>query len=178
MWYFIVVLQSVLIDLHPLLSSEFFWKEKSISRKEVLWTAALCGKTTSSRFLTAQESPWMGGNAQQYPKCRREKVAALATPMPAGAIMNVRLSAAHNNLNSWSGLCVSLSTLPGLMHHLYNRGFALAVSMPKLVPLVIVYLCGLIAGGGLQVLILPNAMGHKKAHIHSSHLLPWNAVGE
>lgn len=48
------------------------------------------------------------------------------------------------------------------MHHLYNRGFALAVSMPKLVPLVIVYLCGLIAGGGLQVLILPNAMGHKK----------------
>jgi len=68
--------------------------------------------------------------------------------------------------------CVSLSTLPGLMHHLYNRGFALAVSMPKLVPLVIVYLCGLIAGGGLQVLILPNAMGHKKAHIHSSHLLP------
>ena len=31
----------------------------------------------------------MGGNAQQYPKCRREKVAALATPMPAGAIMNV-----------------------------------------------------------------------------------------
>ena len=35
------------------------------------------------------------------------------------------------------------------MHHLYNQGFALAVSMPKLVPLVIVYLCGLIAGGGL-----------------------------
>ena len=48
------------------------------------------------------------------------------------------------------------------MHHLYNRGFALAVSMPKLVPLVIVYLCRLIAGGGLQVLILPNAIGHKK----------------
>ena len=65
-----------------------------------------------------------------------------------------------------------LINLAGLMHRLYNRGFALAVSMPKLVPLVIVYLCGLIAGGGLQVLILPNAMGHKKAHIHSSHLLP------
>ena len=51
-----------------------------------------------------------------------------------------------------------LINLAGLMHRLYNRGFALAVSMPKPVPLVIVYLCGLIAGGCLQVVILPNTM--------------------
>ena len=70
--------------------------------------------------------------------------------------------------------CVSLSTLPGLMHRLYNRGFALAVSIPKPVPLVIVYLCGLIAGGGLQVLILPNTMGNYTSIVlHRRHLLSW-----
>ena len=51
-------------------------------------------------FSNGTRLPWMGGNARQYPKCRREKVAALATPVPAGAIMNARLSAAHHNLNS------------------------------------------------------------------------------
>ena len=65
-----------------------------------------------------------------------------------------------------------LINLAGLMHRLYNRGFALAVSMPKPVPLVIVYLCGLIAGGGLQVLILPNAMGNYTSIVlHRRHLL-------
>ena len=63
------------------------------------------------------------------------------------------------------------------MHCLYNRGFALAVSMPKPVPLVIVYLCGLIAGGGLQVLILPNTMGNYTSIVlHSRHLLFVNTL--
>lgn len=67
-----------------------------------------------------------------------------------------------------------LINLAGLMHRLYNRGFALAVSMPKPVPLVIVYLCGLIAGGGLQVLILPNTMGNYTSIVlHRRHLLSW-----